>query len=180
MESNLGEVIDKALKQKLPKLARTRADKRILFLERRHMNLYPKSMLDEVEKRKSTCPNLARVDEIWILETMLHERDSYLRFERCENDTLVGVWIFRVQSFSISLKTEYLFWVRPSTQPRPALRVAGQPLAWPTSMIDAEHLRKLKRVAHSLAPPILCGFSSMQHQEPRSLKYTKSALPLAP
>jgi hypothetical protein len=90
MESNLGEVIDKALKQKLPKLARTRADKRILFLERRHMNLYPKSMLDEVEKRKSTCPNLARVDEIWILETMLHERDSYLRFERCENDTLVG------------------------------------------------------------------------------------------
>jgi hypothetical protein len=51
MESNLGEVIDKALKQKLPKLARTRADKRILFLERRHMNLYPKSMLDEVEKR---------------------------------------------------------------------------------------------------------------------------------
>jgi hypothetical protein len=82
MGSNLCEVIDKALKQKLPKLVRTRADKRILFLERRHMNLYPKSMLDEVDKRKSTGLSLARVDEIWILETMLHERDSYLRFER--------------------------------------------------------------------------------------------------
>lgn len=64
MESNPGEVIDKALKQKLPKLVRTCAGKRILFLGRRHMNLYPKSMLDEVEKRKSTYPNLARVDEI--------------------------------------------------------------------------------------------------------------------
>jgi hypothetical protein len=30
------------------------------------------------------------VDEIWILETMLYEGDSYLRFERFENDTLIG------------------------------------------------------------------------------------------
>lgn len=90
MESNLGEVIDKTLKKKLPKLVRTHADKRILFLERQHMNLYPKRMLDEVEKRKSTWPDLARVDEIWILETMFYERDFYLRFERFEKGTLVG------------------------------------------------------------------------------------------
>ena len=95
MENNLGEVIENALKNKLPKLVRTRAEKRILFLERQHMTLHPKSMLDEVEKRESMFPDLAKVNEIWILETMFYERDSYLRFERYEKGTLVGSLDFK-------------------------------------------------------------------------------------
>jgi hypothetical protein len=90
MEDNLGEVIEKALKNKLPKLVQTKAEKRILLLERQHMNLYPNHMIEEVEKRKSRFPDLACVDEIWILETMFYDRESYLRFERFENGELVG------------------------------------------------------------------------------------------
>jgi hypothetical protein len=90
MDDDLGEVIEKALKNKLPKLVRTNADKRFLFLERQHMNLYPNRMLEEIEKRKAAFPELAQIDEIWILETMLYDRDSYLRFERYENGTLMG------------------------------------------------------------------------------------------
>jgi len=93
MESNLGKVIEKALKKKLPKLVRTDAHKRLLILERQHMNLHPNSILDEVEKLKSTFRDLALVHEIWLLETMFYGTDfggSYLRFERYENSTLVG------------------------------------------------------------------------------------------
>jgi hypothetical protein len=54
------------------------------------MNLYPNRMLEEIEKQKAAFPELARIDEVWILETMLYDRDSYLRFERYENGTLIG------------------------------------------------------------------------------------------
>ena len=97
IKSNLGEVIGKALKRKLPKLMRTCADKRILFLERQHMTLRPKTILDEVENLKSAFPDLAKVDETWILETMFYERDSYLRFEHYEKGTLVGSLDFQGQ-----------------------------------------------------------------------------------
>jgi hypothetical protein len=90
IDDNLDDVIDKALKKKLPKLVQTNADRRILLLERQHMNLYPSRMLEEIEKRKGIFPELARVDEIWILETMFYESEGYLRFERFENGTLVG------------------------------------------------------------------------------------------
>ena len=72
VEDNLDAVIEKALRKKLPKLVNTTADKRILLLERQHMNLYPDRMLDEIKKRGSSFPDLARVDEIWIIEAMFY------------------------------------------------------------------------------------------------------------
>ena len=87
VENNLGYVIEKALRKKLPKLMQTTADARILLFERQHMNLYPKLMVDELESRKAQFPDLDCV-EIWIVETMSYEKDSYLRFERYENGTL--------------------------------------------------------------------------------------------
>jgi hypothetical protein len=93
-EDNLDQVIEKALKKKLPKLVHTNADRRILLLERQHMNLYPDRMLEEIEKRKNAFPELARVDEIWILETMFYEREGHLGFERFESGTLVGSLYF--------------------------------------------------------------------------------------
>jgi hypothetical protein len=94
MENNLETVIDEALKRKLPKLVRTNADKRVLFLERQHMNLYPSDMLSQIEKRKSVYRELSQVDEIWVLETMFYRGDSFLGFERFENDTLIGSFYF--------------------------------------------------------------------------------------
>ena len=89
IDINLGDVVEKALRKKVPKLVNTVADKRILLLERQHMNLDPKSMLDEIEKRKATFPGVADVHETWIVETMFYETDSIFRFERYENGTLV-------------------------------------------------------------------------------------------
>lgn len=97
IDNNLDQVIEKALKTKLPKLVNTPADKRILLLERQHMNLSPQSMLDEIEKRRASFPTLADVDEIWIMETIFYGTafgGTYLRFELYENSTVVRSFDF--------------------------------------------------------------------------------------
>lgn len=84
MDANLGDVVEKALRNKVPKLVNTKADRRILLLERQHMNLLPEMMLKEVEDRRASFPDLALVDEIWIIETIFYGTafgGTYLRFE---------------------------------------------------------------------------------------------------
>jgi hypothetical protein len=95
VDNNLGDVVEKALSKKLPKLVKTVADKRILLLERQHMNLLPKSICGEIEKRKSIFAELADVHEIWITETMFYEKEDYLRFELYENGRLVQWFDFQ-------------------------------------------------------------------------------------
>jgi hypothetical protein len=99
IEENLGDVIEKALKKKLSKLVGTAADRHILILERQHMNLYPDRMLEEIEKRQTTFPELAKIHEIWIVETMFYERESFLRFERFAQGTLVESLDFQGDKF---------------------------------------------------------------------------------
>jgi hypothetical protein len=94
MENSLGEVIERALKNKLPKLMQTSADKHILFLERQHMNLLTDRMLEEIEERRPKFPDLERVDEIWIIETAAYDRESFLGFERFVGGYLVGSMYF--------------------------------------------------------------------------------------
>lgn len=84
MDVNLGDIVEKALRNKVPKLVNTKADKRILLLERQHMNLLPEMILKEVEDRRASFPDLAHVDEIWIIETIFYGTafgGTYLRFE---------------------------------------------------------------------------------------------------
>jgi hypothetical protein len=98
LDNNLGGVIEKALKKKLPKLVNTPADKRILLLERQHMNLLPESMLAEIESRRAAFPELAKVDEIWIIETIFYGTafgGTYLRFELYENGLIAGSYDFK-------------------------------------------------------------------------------------
>jgi hypothetical protein len=48
------------------------------------MNLLPENMLDEIEKRRALFPDLGRVDEVWIIETIFYGTafgGTYLRFE---------------------------------------------------------------------------------------------------
>ena len=85
MEVDLGDVVARALKKKIPKLVNTKAHKHILLLEREHMNLLPEMMLEEIEKCRTSFPDLNRVDDIWIIETILYGTPfggTYLRFER--------------------------------------------------------------------------------------------------
>lgn len=95
VENNLDKVIERALKKKLPKLVGTPAHKRILILERQHMNLLPDSMLAEIERQRSIFKQSESVDEIWILETMSYEHDLCIGFERFESGTLVGQMFFQ-------------------------------------------------------------------------------------
>lgn len=70
VENTFGNVIEKMLIKKLPKLVKAQASKRVLFLERPHMNLLPESIHEEIEKRRAMFPKLADVDEIWIIENI--------------------------------------------------------------------------------------------------------------
>jgi hypothetical protein len=93
--NDLGDVIRKALRKKVPKLAAQKADKRILILERQHMNLVPKQILDEIEKQRAGFLKLSAVDEIWILETIGYEQGGYFRFELYRNGKLASSFDFQ-------------------------------------------------------------------------------------
>ena len=86
--NTFGGVIEKMLAKKLPKLVKTQATKRILLLERRHMNLYPERILDEIEKRRAAFPKLTGVHEIWLVETIGYEQ-GFLDFDLYENNVVV-------------------------------------------------------------------------------------------
>ncbi len=97
MDVNLGDVIEKALGKKLPKLVNTKADKRILLLERQHMNLLPEMMLDEIESRRAAFSELACIDEVWIIETMFYGTafgGTHLRFELYRDGNVIRSYDF--------------------------------------------------------------------------------------
>jgi hypothetical protein len=98
IDNSLGDVVKRALEKKLPKLVNTPADRRILMLERQHMNLLPEGMLAEIERRRASFPELAKVDEIWIIETILYGTafgGTYVRFELYKNGHLTRSYDFK-------------------------------------------------------------------------------------
>lgn len=97
VEDNLDQIVAKALREKIPKLVNTNADRRILLLERQHMNLNPRRILNEIEKQMDTFPDLAKVDEIWFLETPFYGTNfggDWLRFELYKHGTVVSSYDF--------------------------------------------------------------------------------------
>jgi hypothetical protein len=97
VEDNLDAVIEKALRKKVAKLVNTAADKRILLLERQHMNLYPERIINEIENHRPSFPDLARVDEVWIIETIGYGTaffGTHLRYELYEDGTVVRSFDF--------------------------------------------------------------------------------------
>lgn len=97
MRDTLGEVIEKMLTKKLPKLVEAASSKRALLLERRHMNLYPRRILAEIEKRRPAFPALADVHEIWIAEKIefFQANDGDVRFERFVDGRVVQSFDFQ-------------------------------------------------------------------------------------
>jgi hypothetical protein len=89
VEDSLDDVVERVLKRKTPKLSKTTADKRILLLEREHMNLYPQRILKELESQKSSFPEFSAIDETWVVETMGYESEDYLRFEHYQRGKCV-------------------------------------------------------------------------------------------
>ena len=85
MKNDFSEVMEKALRRKVPKLAATVADKRVLIFERDHFNFMPEQILDEIEKQRAAFPSLAKVDEIWILETVFYQPDGHFQLDLYNN-----------------------------------------------------------------------------------------------
>jgi hypothetical protein len=99
MDVNLGDVVEKSLRKKLPKLVNTKSNRRILLLERQHMNLPPEMMLQEIRDRRAAFPELSSMDEIWIIETIFYGTafgGTYLRFELYRDGNVVRSYDFNV------------------------------------------------------------------------------------
>lgn len=98
VESSLPLVAEKVLRDKLPKLVKASADKRILLLERQHMNPDPRRIVEEIERLRPSFCDLARVDEIWIVDTCFYETpygDDYLDFMLYRHGRIVSRFYFR-------------------------------------------------------------------------------------
>jgi hypothetical protein len=76
----LSEVVTKALKNKLPKLVRTEAKRRILLLEREHISLGDGVIVEEIKKQAANFPELEKVDEIWHVNTSILASEGWTYF----------------------------------------------------------------------------------------------------
>ena len=84
--------VEKALLAKLPKLANTAADMRILLLERNQWSLDEKRIWQAIQQRAAAFPLLSKIDEIWFAETVFYDASTnpnwrdYLRFSQYAGD----------------------------------------------------------------------------------------------
>ena len=68
-EMKIGDSVRKALENKLPKLARANAMKRLLMLEREQGWIAYETICTEIDNLRPRFTELSRVDEIWIADT---------------------------------------------------------------------------------------------------------------
>ena len=78
----LDKIVEKAIKRKVPKLARAKADKKLLLLQREQMSMSESEVLTEIEKLASLHPDLAKVDEIWMANTSIVESEGWVYLSR--------------------------------------------------------------------------------------------------
>ena len=78
----LDRIVEKAVRRKTPKLARTNADRRILLLQREQLSMSETEILVEIEKPASHCPDLTSVDEVWMANTSIMESEGWVYFSR--------------------------------------------------------------------------------------------------
>ena len=95
LTNDLDKVIEKALRTKLPKLIRQQAHRRVLFLERNRFNFFPDLIFAEIERQRPNFRLLEKVDEIWHVETIFYEQDSYVYFELPKGDELLETFTFQ-------------------------------------------------------------------------------------
>jgi hypothetical protein len=94
MKNDLNEVIEKALRKKLPKLEDTKADRHVLFLERDQFTFHPDLMFTEIERQRLNFPLLEKIDEIWHVETVNYHRFGSLYFEQRKGNKVMTSMLF--------------------------------------------------------------------------------------
>lgn len=91
---DVGQTVEKALVDKLPKLVSTTADLRVLMVERNQMKMPERMICDEFDKRRDRFPTLSLV-HIWIAETIGYDvmtgdgNQGFVEFTRREGGTTV-------------------------------------------------------------------------------------------
>jgi hypothetical protein len=92
---DLGAIVDKALRTKIPKLVKTHADKRVLLLECEQMALAESNVYREVVKLAPTYPDIGKIDEIWFADTSGLAAEGWVSFELMDGRGLVEVLTFQ-------------------------------------------------------------------------------------
>ena len=94
MPGNLEAIVAKALTTKIPKLAGTPADKRILLLERDQMALADSEIYREIVRLAPKFPDLAKIDEIWFVNTSILSSEGWAYFTLVDGRGLVELLTF--------------------------------------------------------------------------------------
>jgi hypothetical protein len=80
MPKDFGSIVEEALRRKLPKLVKTNSDRHILLLELQHISMGDNQIIEEIEALGPAFPELAKVDEIWLVNTSILESDGCAYF----------------------------------------------------------------------------------------------------
>ena len=94
MPGDLGTIIEKALKTKIPKLVKTAADRRILLLEREQIGLGDSQVYCEVVKLAPKFPDIEKIDEIWLANTSILASEGWAYFTLMDGRGLVELLSF--------------------------------------------------------------------------------------
>jgi hypothetical protein len=82
LPSDFNDVIARALSKKLQKLVNTCADRRVLLLEKDSLPRGYFDFYDAIKSAEPEIPDLSKIDEIWVPNTVVWEREGYLPFYR--------------------------------------------------------------------------------------------------
>lgn len=80
--NSLDKIVEKAIQRKAPKLVRTNADEKVLLLQREHMSMSDREILDEIEKLAPQHADIAKIDEIWFANTSIMESEGWVYLSR--------------------------------------------------------------------------------------------------
>jgi hypothetical protein len=86
---DLGNVVERALRMKLPKLVRTRADKHLFLIERDQVIASNLQIYAEIQKQEPNFPALKLVDEIWFADTAALDTEQYVAFALVDQRGLI-------------------------------------------------------------------------------------------
>ena len=93
--ADLRNDVERALRKKLPKLVEAHADKRILLLERDQIHPAPEQVHAGLVKQRATFPDLAKIDEIWFVNTAFYDANKSVDFVLIDDQGRVITLIFR-------------------------------------------------------------------------------------
>ena len=102
--NDLDKVIEKALRRKLPKLVKTKADRHVLFLERDQFTFHPDLIFAEIERQRPNFGLLESVDEIWHVETIFYKRFGTVRFELPKGGRVLATIAFKKDELLLHYK----------------------------------------------------------------------------